>query len=120
MNPIAESWELSAHKDGQSIVATGEHKGLFLTEYIEKCGNEILGTNAKGFDKFPILIKLIDAKDKLSIQVHPSDEYALANEGEYGMLYRQSTVPPFISGLTAKSVRTNTVNELKTILSPKF
>lgn len=84
ISPIAESWELSCHKDGESTVASGKYSGLTLSEYIEKCGKEILGLNAQSFDKFPILIKLIDAKDKLSIQVHPSDEYALANEGEYG------------------------------------
>lgn len=84
LNPIAESWELSAHKDGQSMVASGEYTGLTLTEYIEKCGREILGTKGMAFDNFPILIKFIDAKGYLSIQVHPSDEYALKNEGEYG------------------------------------
>lgn len=81
---IAESWELSAHKDGKSIVSGGEFEGLTLTEYIEKAGIEILGSNAKRFDYFPILIKLIDAKDNLSVQVHPDDAYALKNEGEYG------------------------------------
>ena len=84
LNPIAESWELSAHKDGQSTIASGEYTGLTLAEYIEKCGREILGTKGMAFDNFPILIKFIDAKGFLSIQVHPSDEYALKNEGEYG------------------------------------
>lgn len=81
---VAESWELSTHKDGQSIVASGADKGLTLSQYIEKYGNNILGKNAEAFEYFPILIKLIDAKDNLSIQVHPNDEYALKNEGEYG------------------------------------
>ena len=84
LNPIAESWELSAHKDGQSVVASGDFAGLTLTEYIEKCGRKILGSRGMEFDSFPILIKFIDAKSYLSIQVHPDDEYALANEGEYG------------------------------------
>ncbi len=81
---VAESWELSTHKDGQSVIETGEYKGLTLNEYIEKEGKSVLGTNAEKFDYFPILIKLIDAKDSLSIQVHPDDEYALRVEGEYG------------------------------------
>ena len=81
---IAESWELSAHKDGQSVVASGENAGLTLTEYIEKCGNDILGSRGKRFESFPILIKFIDAKNDLSIQVHPNDEYATEHEGEYG------------------------------------
>lgn len=47
-------------------------------------GKEALGKNAERFTYFPLLIKLIDAKDKLSVQVHPDDAYALKNEGEYG------------------------------------
>lgn len=81
---VAESWELSTHKDGQSVVLNGEYKGLCLSEYIEKAGKGVLGENAEKFEYFPILIKLIDAKESLSIQVHPSDEYALLVEGEYG------------------------------------
>ncbi len=84
MTPIAESWELSAHEDGQSIVASGEYAGLTLSEYVEKCGREILGSRGMEFDKFPVLIKFIDAKGYLSIQVHPEDSYALEHEGEYG------------------------------------
>lgn len=84
VTPIAESWELSAHEDGQSTVASGEFSGLTLSEYIEKCGREILGENGIKFEKFPVLIKFIDAKGYLSIQVHPADEYALEHEGEYG------------------------------------
>lgn len=81
---VAESWELSTHKDGQSIVASGADKGKTLSAYIAEHGEDILGANAKKFDYFPILIKFIDAKDNLSIQVHPDDAYALKNEGEYG------------------------------------
>jgi len=84
LEKVAESWELSTHKDGQSIVTTGEFEGLTLSEYIEKNGKECIGKNALAFEFFPILIKFIDAADSLSIQVHPSDEYALENEGEYG------------------------------------
>ena len=84
LSPLAESWELTAHKDGQSFVASGEFSGLTLTEYIEKIGKEALGKNSEKYDYFPLLIKFIDAKGDLSVQVHPSDEYALAHEGEYG------------------------------------
>lgn len=84
LDKIAEAWVLSCHKDGQSVVENGEYKGLTLSEAIEKMGRDCLGTQGKKFDFFPILIKLIDAKDNLSIQVHPDDEYALSNEGEYG------------------------------------
>lgn len=84
ISPLAESWELSAHPDGQSTVCGGEYDGYTLKEYIEKTGDAVLGQNAKRFDYFPILIKFIDAKDNLSVQVHPDDRYALENEGEYG------------------------------------
>lgn len=84
LDRIAESWELSAHKDGQSVVASGDDSGLTITEYIDKNGREILGKRGMQFAEFPILIKFIDAKGDLSIQVHPNDDYALAHEGEYG------------------------------------
>jgi len=84
LEKVAESWELSAHKDGQSTVASGAFTGLSLNEYIEKNGTSCLGKNALKFDFFPILIKFIDAADNLSVQVHPDDEYALKHEGEYG------------------------------------
>lgn len=81
---IAESWELSCHKDGQSVIEGGEFDGKTLSEYIDAKGKVVLGTNCERFEYFPILIKLIDAKDNLSVQVHPSNEYALRVEGEYG------------------------------------
>ncbi|MCM1487815.1 MAG: class I mannose-6-phosphate isomerase [Firmicutes bacterium] len=81
---IAESWELSCHKDGQSVIANGEFKGKTLSEFVDKLGKEVLGDNCKKFENFPILIKLIDAKDNLSVQVHPNNDYALRVEGEYG------------------------------------
>ena len=81
---VAESWEMSCHKDGQSIVTTGEYNGKTLSEYVEILGKDALGKKAEKFSYFPLLIKFIDAKDNLSIQVHPADEYALRVEGEYG------------------------------------
>ena len=84
LTPLAEGWMLSTHKDGESVIANGEDKGLTLSAYIEKYGKKVLGTDCEKFNDFPILIKFIDAKDNLSIQVHPSNEYALKNEGQYG------------------------------------
>ena len=81
---IAEGWMLSCHKDGNSTIENGEYKGLTLREAIEKSETSLIGTNAEGFPDFPILIKLIDAKQNLSIQVHPDDEYAQKVEGEFG------------------------------------
>ncbi|MBR5271506.1 MAG: class I mannose-6-phosphate isomerase, partial [Clostridia bacterium] len=81
---LAESWELSCHGDGPSYIENGEDEGKTLSQYIEKYGRGVLGTNCEKFDDFPILIKLIDAKDNLSVQVHPDNEYAQKNEGQYG------------------------------------
>jgi len=80
----AEAWVLSCHKDGSCIVSNGEFAGKTLPEVLELWGDNALGEKATKFPYFPLLIKLIDAKQKLSIQVHPDDEYALANEGEFG------------------------------------
>lgn len=82
-NPAAEAWVLSCHKAGPSTVEDGEMKGMTLQEIYEN-HKEICGTNGNKFEFFPILIKLIDAKNNLSIQVHPDDEYAMRVEGEYG------------------------------------
>ena len=80
---VAESWELSTHPAGESALAGGERDGLPLGQYFQQFP-QALGKNAAAFESFPVLIKLIDAKEPLSIQVHPSDEYALRVEGEYG------------------------------------
>lgn len=80
----AEAWVLSCHKDGPSTVVNGEFAGKTLPQVLEIWGDRALGVNGNKFPYFPLLIKLIDAKQKLSVQVHPNDEYALKNEGEYG------------------------------------
>lgn len=81
---IAESWELSTHEAGSSIIVNGEYEGKTFVEYLANEGKAVWGTKAQRFEKFPILIKFIDAKQPLSIQVHPDNEYALRVEGEYG------------------------------------
>lgn len=81
---VAESWELSTHKDGQSIVDSGNDKGMLFKDYLDKAGKQVLGIKGAAFAFFPMLIKFIDAKGNLSIQVHPDNEYALRVEKEYG------------------------------------
>lgn len=81
---LAESWELSCHPDGPSVIANGKYAGMTLNEFIETEGKEVLGENCRRFRDFPVLVKFIDAKDNLSIQVHPDNRYALKNEGQYG------------------------------------
>ena len=73
---IGESWELSFVKGGEATVG-----GIAMTE---KFPRECWGKRAQGFEFFPVLTKFIDAREKLSVQVHPSDDYALKNEGTYG------------------------------------
>ena len=81
---IAESWVFSCHASGRSTVWGGENDGRELGDLILADGKVSLGTHYKGGD-FPILIKFIDAKDDLSIQVHPDDAYAAEHaDGQYG------------------------------------
>lgn len=82
MTPVAESWELSCHKDGLSTICGGEYDGMTLDEYIRK-NPSVLGTSVSG-GELPILIKLIDACDNLSVQVHPNDEQAKKWESQNG------------------------------------
>ncbi len=83
MEPLAETWECSTHPDGPSIVASGAHKGMLLTEVLKE-HPEYMGTHPKTDGGLPILIKFIDAKQDLSVQVHPDDEYA--RKYEHGSL----------------------------------
>ena len=78
---IAETWELSFYPGSESIVDSGNNKGKLLPEVVSE---KELGYNVKKHPFFPVLIKLIDANKDLSIQVHPSDEYALKYENSYG------------------------------------
>jgi mannose-6-phosphate isomerase len=80
---IAETWELACHKDGSSLLRDGALAGTSLQCYLET-HRELLGTRCADAETLPVLIKLIDAKQDLSIQVHPEDAYAYANEGEPG------------------------------------
>ena len=83
LDKLAEGWMLSCHKDGENTVENGEFIGKTLTEVINE-NPDFLGEKGKNFEYFPILIKLIDAKDDLSVQVHPDNDYAMRVEGEYG------------------------------------
>ena len=84
LNPLSEAWVLSCHPDGPSVLADGPDRGMTLRAWLDRAGKEALGTACEAFEDFPMLIKLIDAKKDLSIQVHPSDAYALEHEGQYG------------------------------------
>lgn len=81
---VAESWEMSAHEAGQSVVASGRYRGMLFADYLTRIGRENCGWKCQSVERFPILVKLIDARENLSVQVHPNDAYALEEENEYG------------------------------------
>ncbi len=83
---IGESWEISGVKDNETIVAEGQYAGRPLNSLVEELGAGLVGLdNYKRFgNEFPLLIKFIDARDDLSIQVHPTDEIAKLQGRERG------------------------------------
>ena len=84
--PIGESWELSAMPGRESVVAQGEDQGLTLTGLVRRYGADLVGRDVyrRYGDRFPLLIKLIDARRDLSVQVHPGDEMAMRCHGCMG------------------------------------
>ncbi len=83
LNNIAEAWMLCARNDGDNIVVNGEYSGMSFTDLV-KSNPQLLGTKGASYEEFPLLIKFIDAKSDLSVQVHPDDEYAKIHENSYG------------------------------------
>ena len=81
---IAESWEVSCQKNSISTIANGIFKGLSLLDLIKSTGSNVIGSDFVQQKKieFPLLFKLIDANEKLSVQVHPDDKYAYIHENE--------------------------------------
>jgi mannose-6-phosphate isomerase len=79
---IGECWAISGHDNGSSIVLSGTYKGMSLKDLYQKHKKEIFNNDLS--DQFPLLIKILDANDDLSVQVHPDDTYALNHENEYG------------------------------------
>lgn len=81
---VAESWEIAAHEDGMTVVANGSFEGQTLQQVLESLGVDLVGQKNKWAlkrSKFPLLVKLIDAEQRLSVQVHPDDAYAREYEG---------------------------------------
>lgn len=116
--PLAETWEVSLHPDGVTRLEDGRALSDFLTPLH-------LGKNAERFADFPLLVKLIDAAKDLSVQVHPSDAYALKNENSYGkteMWYIVEAVEGagiylgFVRDVTEKEARDAIQNETFTDL----
>lgn len=128
--PLAESWELSCHKDGMSIIDGGEYDGKTLESFI-KDNKGCLGT-LSNCEELPILIKLIDAQDNLSVQVHPNDEQARMWENQNGkteMWYvaQADSDAKIICGMKkditekqlTKAIADNTLEELLNVIPSK-
>jgi mannose-6-phosphate isomerase len=128
--PIAESWEISSHEDGMTTVKNGAYAGKTLKAVLEVLGVDLVGSNnqwALERGKFPLLVKLLDANKKLSVQVHPDDDYAQEHEGnelgktEMWVILRADPDAAIIYGLekrtTPQELRSALVNsELKDYL----
>ncbi|MRY42732.1 type I phosphomannose isomerase catalytic subunit [Clostridium beijerinckii] len=80
---IGESWDIACHPNGTGVVANGEFKGTSFDDLIEEYEHSFVGSKVS-VEKFPLLIKLINSREKLSVQVHPGDEYAAKYEGDSG------------------------------------
>lgn len=83
LTPLAETWECSTHPDGPSIVLNGQYAGMTLDKVLEE-KPEYLGKRIESLKELPILVKFIDAEKKLSVQVHPDDNYAREYENQNG------------------------------------
>ena len=81
---ISETWELSVRDDAESVILSGEAEGKTLREYFDEVGYDAVSPDFKKGDRFPLLIKFIDANDRLSLQVHPDDAYASSVENDSG------------------------------------
>lgn len=99
LDNVGESWEISGVKDNETIVSDGEFAGKSLNAVVETLKGELVGEdNYRRFgNEFPLLIKFIDARDQLSIQVHPTDEIAQrqgrGNRGKTEMWYIMDSAP---------------------------
>lgn len=90
---VGESWEISGVKDNETLVSEGEYEGRALNDVVRELKGKLIGeANYERFgDEFPLLIKFIDARQDLSIQVHPTDEIAKKQGKSRGNLVRGSS-----------------------------
>lgn len=81
---VAESWEIASHADGKTVVINGPYAGKTLPQLLKMLGEDLVGKNNQwALDRgiFPLMVKLLDAERRLSVQVHPDDVYARRHEG---------------------------------------
>jgi mannose-6-phosphate isomerase len=81
---VSETWELTVRKNEMSKIIGGEADGMTLAEYFDLCGYDCVSPNFTKEQRFPLLVKFIDAMDSLSVQVHPDDDYAGRIENDSG------------------------------------
>lgn len=110
-DPIGEAWEISDRPEGESVVANGPLAGATLSQLVKFYGRALLGEDCRVSDRFPLLVKVIDAGERLSLQVHP-DENACRLEGgsaepKTEMWYVISAAPgaKILAGLSEKATR---------------
>src|SRR5258708_7162729 len=106
---IGETWEISDRDEAQSVVANGSLQGQTLRQLVKTFGNQLLGSNCSGASRFPLLIKLLDARERLSLQVHPPAAVAskLGGEPKTEMWYILEAAPDahLIAGLKRGATR---------------
>lgn len=132
MENIAESWELASRREGESVILNGRYKDLTMSEYVKKIGKNALGKRAERFSSFPLMVKLLDAKETLSVQVHPSNEEAkhLPNaEGKTELWYIIDSAPdskllygvkePMTNAEFAEHIKNNTLLEKCNYVHPE-
>ncbi|HAW15345.1 MAG TPA: mannose-6-phosphate isomerase [Clostridiales bacterium] len=84
LDRLAEAWVASAHPDGESMVISGKDEGISFVSFLKKYYPDITSGALCDSDKYPLLVKFLDARSDLSVQVHPDDAYGLKNEGQCG------------------------------------
>lgn len=117
-DPIGESWELVDREDEQSVLVNGPMAGRTMHELLKHYGRELVGRKAKSTDRFPLLVKLIDAGDRLSLQVHP-DEAACREIGgtaepktEMWYIIAARKGAQILAGLQGRATRQQLVSQL--------
>lgn len=107
---VGESWDIACHKNGTNIVNNGEFKGMPMDELIKLKGEELLGTCMQQ-NVFPLLLKLINTSDKLSIQVHPDDKYQKIHGNDSGKTEAWYVVDAFEGANLTVGVKGNCTKE---------
>jgi len=109
--PIGESWEIVDRPEAQSVVAQGDWKGLTLRQVLERHGSAVMGPNHDPARRFPLLVKWLDCRERLSLQVHPPADIAPALRGEpkteNWFIASSKPLPGLLVGLKRSTTRAN-------------